>query len=95
MEELLKLGTVVRLDDSPVELMIVGYFPRDKNTETAFTYTGINADLGISFREEAVYFNLDSVKEIVFDGYSDAEGDEFRLALAVLLNEQFKQLDSE
>ena len=81
MENILKLGAVVKIDNSPVELMIIGYYPEVSETGAVYTYMGINAEYGISFKDDALYFNQDRITEIVYEGYSDEESDEFRAKL--------------
>ena len=78
MNELFKLGTVVRIQDVSDELMIIGYFPIDTENKRIYAYLGVNAAFGITFSDSSVFFDHDSITEIVFDGFSDEESDDFR-----------------
>lgn len=78
MDEILKLGTVVKISEPEGEVMIIGYYPQDPETGKIYTYLGISPVYGISFKEEAVFFNQDLILEKVFDGYSDEVSDRFR-----------------
>lgn len=78
MEEILKLGTVVKISEPEGEVMIIGYYPEDSETGKVYTYLGISPVYGISFNEDAVFFNQDLISEIVFEGYSDEASDRFR-----------------
>lgn len=78
MEDILKLGTVVKLIDTDGELMVAGYYPEEQETGSVYTYLGISPVYGISFSNDVIFFNQDKVSEIVFDGYSDEASDKFR-----------------
>ena len=85
MEEILKLGTVVKLIDTDGELMITGYYPEDPETGCVYTYLGISPVYGISFTEDVIFFNQDKIAEIVFDGYSDEASDKFRAKICEVM----------
>ena len=82
MEEILKLGTVVKISEPEGEVMIIGYYPEDPETGNVYTYLGISPVYGISFNEDAVFFNKDRILEIVFEGYSDEVSDKFRTLIS-------------
>ncbi len=81
MVDLLRLGSIVRIDGIKGEYLIIGYFPEDPKTGAIYTYLGINDKVGMSFNEDAIFFNQDRITEIVYEGYSDEESDEFRAKL--------------
>lgn len=76
MNDYLKLGSVVKIKNSPMELMIVGYYPEAEN-KTVYTYIGINHSCGFSFKDEAVFFNQDMISDVLYEGYSDDNSDDF------------------
>ena len=43
-----------------------------------YTYIGINAAYGFSVVNSAVLFNEDRIETVIFKGYEDEKGEEFR-----------------
>lgn len=60
--------------------MIIGYYPEDENGRV-YTYLGIDADAGISFKDDVVFVDKNTITNVLYEGYSDAESDEFRAKL--------------
>lgn len=81
MEQLYSLGTVVNLEKTQTEIMIVGFYPIDKKTGESYTYLGINADIGWSLGADTILFNHDKVEKVVREGYTDEQGTDFRRRL--------------
>lgn len=79
--ELLPLGTVVKRRAAAVPIMIIGYFPYDAE-ENLWQYMGTNIFLGTGLNSDKLAFNEESIEEILFTGYSDAEGETYRKELA-------------
>ncbi len=79
--ELLPLGTVVKRKATAVPIMIIGYFPYDVE-ENLWQYMGTNIFLGTGLNSDKLAFNEESIEEILFTGYSDAEGEMYRKELA-------------
>ena len=78
--ELLPLGTVVKRKASTVPIMIIGYFPYDAE-ENLWQYIGTNIFLGTGLGSDKLAFNEESIEEILFTGYSDAQGELYRKEL--------------
>ncbi len=78
MDEYLKLGAVVRLKNTGIKCLIIGYYPEDPNTGCVYTYLGIDPIYGLSFNEHMLFINKEIISEVIFEGYSDGESDEFR-----------------
>lgn len=87
MNQLLTIGTIVRIKKmaSGMNMMIVGYYPIEKETETLFEYSGILYPQGFIGERSIFLFYAEDIEEIIFDGYSDEEGKEFRKGLPLLL----------
>ena len=81
MDDYLKLGAVVKIKDVDTNCLVIGYYPEDPESGCVYTYLGIDPVYGLSFNENMLFFNQDAVTEIVFDGYSDSESNEFRKTL--------------
>lgn len=79
--ELLPIGTVVKRKANTVPIMIIGYFPYDAE-ENLWQYIGTNIFLGTGLEAEKLAFNEESIEEILFTGYSDAQGELYRKELA-------------
>lgn len=78
MGKLHTLGTVVKISNSVREYTIVGYYPKNKENGETYTYMGINAGYGFSVVNSAVLFNEDRIEEVIFKGYEEEKGEEFR-----------------
>ena len=78
MEKLHTLGTVVKISNSVQEYTIVGYYPKNNENVETYTYIGINAAYGFSVVNSAVLFNEDRIEKVIFKGYEDEKGEEFR-----------------
>ena len=78
MGKLHTLGTVVKISNSVREYTIVGYSPKNKENGETSTYMGINAAYGFSVVNSAVLFNEDRIEEVIFKGYEEEKGEEFR-----------------
>lgn len=78
MEKLHTLGTVVKISNSVQEYTIVGYYPKNNENGETYTYIGINASYGFSVVNSAVLFNEDRIETVIFKGYEDEKGEEFR-----------------
>lgn len=87
MKQLLSIGTIVRIKKMAVgmNMMIVGYYPIEGKTETLFEYSGILYPQGFIGERSVLLFYADDIEEIIFDGYSDDEGKEYREGLPLLL----------
>lgn len=79
--KLLPLGTVVRRKENKLPLMIIGYYPYDEE-ENLWQYIGVNIILGTGLKEEKLAFNEDGIEEVLFTGYRDQKGEEYRKELA-------------
>lgn len=78
MEKLHTLGTVVKITGSVQEYTIIGYYPRDLEKEEVYTYLGINAAYGFSVVNSSILFNEERIEEVIFKGYDEEKGQEFR-----------------
>ncbi len=75
MEKLLPVGSVLKLKENPLPIMVVGYYPISKGKKF-YRYLGINAAVGLGSDESAIMFNEDSITEIQFRGYSDEKSEQ-------------------
>ncbi len=74
MNSYLPIGSVVKIKESDVNLMIIGYnFPKD---DKIYDYVAVIHLVGIGLKmagrsTDLVVFNRSSVKEVFFVGYMD------------------------
>jgi len=85
MEHIYSLGTVVKIKEDPSEYTIIGYCPEDEEKKI-HEYIGINAALGLSLRANATCFDEENIEQVVFEGYSDEKGTDFRNRLKSMIN---------
>lgn len=85
MEHIYSLGTVVKIKENPSEYTIIGYCPEDEEKKI-HEYIGINAALGLSLRANAACFDEENIEQVVFEGYSDEKGADFRKRLKNMIN---------
>ena len=87
MNKILSIGTIVKVRGmyDGVNLMIIGYFPIEKETEKIFDYSVILYPQGLVGERSVFLFFDEDIEDIIFEGYSDDESEEFRKALPMLL----------
>lgn len=80
-EELLSMGTVVKIEGSNTPLMILGWFQPTIDEEGEITrfskYTGVPAIMGL--QSSKIYnFDEEEIQEILYQGYSSDEEENFK-----------------
>lgn len=79
INELLPIGTIVRLDGGEKKVMIFGVKQTDEadGDTTEYDYIGVMYPEGNVGNEYQFLFNHENVAEIFFRGYEDGERDNF------------------
>ena len=77
--ELLPVGSVVRLEDADAFVMVIGFKPTFDDVEA--DYLGVIYPQGLVSDDAALAFDADTISEVVFRGYWDEEGEAARAAL--------------
>ena len=77
--ELLPVGSVVRLEDADAFVMVIGFKPTFDDVEA--DYLGVIYPQGLVSDDAALAFDADTISEVVFRGYWDEEGEVARAAL--------------
>lgn len=85
MEILHCLGTVVKIKEDPSEYTIIGYCPEDAEKKV-HTYIGINAALGLSLHDNAIFFENEDIEKVIFLGYSEEKSETFRIRLGKIIS---------
>ena len=60
--------------------------PDEDEEKKIHEYIGINAALGLSLRANAACFDEENIEQVVFEGYSDEKGADFRKRLKNMIN---------
>ncbi|MCD5324196.1 MULTISPECIES: DUF4176 domain-containing protein [Pontibacillus] len=76
-EEILPIGSIVKLEGGNKKLMIYGRKQRMKNSGEVFDYLGCPYPEGYISLEYSFVFNHVQIKEIVFRGLINGEEEEF------------------
>jgi hypothetical protein len=85
--ELLPIGSVVRLKNATHDLMIIGYTPmRDENELKIFDYWGVFYPEGMLKAEQSFVFNRDQIDRVVNVGFSTDAEKEFRAKIDKILH---------
>ena len=79
MSNLLPIGTVVRLHNGKIDVMIIGRFPlyNQEGTIGYFDYVACLYPTGAA-NEELLYFNQENIEKVIFEGYHSEKEDELQ-----------------
>ena len=83
-DQLLPIGSVVRLKDGEKDLMIIGILPT--NEGTTYDYLGVFYPEGYLNQEYVFLFNHTDIEKIKFVGFMDVSYQAFRSGLAKILD---------
>ena len=82
----LPIGTIVSLNGGTKKVMIVGFYPIDKNNNVMYEYSGCLYPEGFLSNSKMVVFNHNQIEKVYYLGFSDQEELEFRQQLNTLIN---------
>lgn len=77
VQDLLPIGTVVRVKGATKRLMIFGVKQMDAKTKEVYDYIGVLYPEGNMGEEVRFLFNHENIDEIIFTGYNDEERQDF------------------
>lgn len=83
----LPLGSIVRLKEGKVSLMIVGYTPIEPGTDNVLDYLAVMWPIGVMSSDRNLLFNRDQIEEVIFEGFSNDKEVEFRTKLEEAIEE--------
>lgn len=90
MNELLPIGTVVKLKDGEKSLMIYGVFQNHTESNTQYDYVACLYPEGNISHEFTYLFNHEQIDEIEYLGFVNAEHQLYRNSLAMKLDTTFR-----
>ena len=77
-KNMLPLGSVVRLKEAEVNVMIIGRVIVNGNDSQIYDYVSCVYPIGIAGQNEMVFFNRDAIELVKFIGFQDEEELSFR-----------------
>ena len=77
-KEILPLGSVVLLKDAKRYLVVMGYLMIQEGEDKVWDYMGCAYPVGAVSSETTLMFNRNQIDEVIFEGFSDEEGETFR-----------------
>lgn len=73
-DTLLAIGTIVKLKNiDAVDMMILGYYPIDKDMNEMYEYLAVIYPQGILNENSFFLLNSTDIAEVVYQGYADEE----------------------
>ena len=81
---LLPIGSIVVLKEGYKKLMIIGRMQLQGKEERLWDYLGVLYPEGYLGEGYTFLFNNEDIEEVFFEGYSNLEEEEFRIALKKL-----------
>lgn len=81
IENLLPVGTIVRLKDGIKTIMVTGFFPVSSDDNKMYDYSACFYPEGLISSEINMLFNHEQVDEILYSGYNSKEHQDFKSKL--------------
>jgi len=89
MKNLIPLGSIVLLNGGTKKIMIIvrGAQAEINGGEHLFDYAGCLYPIGFA-TNELIYFNAENVAEVIFDGFTDKEEQEYQQLHAIIMKSE-------
>ncbi len=81
-KDFLPLGSVVLLKNAKKSLVVIGYSIVTEDGKV-WDYLGCAYPIGVVSTESNLLFNAKQIDKVIFEGYSDEEGDKFRKKISL------------
>ena len=81
MNELLPIGSVVKINGSPSYLMIIGHGPISSEEQTHYDYLAINYPFGLGDSMDSIMLDRDFIESVLHKGYADEEAEVYYRAV--------------
>lgn len=88
MDNMLPLGSVVKINGYKRRLMIYSRFQKNLADERIYDYLGCDYPLGIVDTEGGILFNNEAIETIFYVGFQDVEELNYRSALVAILGDK-------
>ena len=76
--ELLPVGSIVKIRLSKEFFVIVGFYPIEKDTEKMYDYIAVRYPYGFAGNDSFTFFNKDLVRKVIKVGYESKEDKDFK-----------------
>jgi len=76
-DELLPVGSIVRIRFSKLKYMIVGYYVNDIETKERYDYVAVNYPIGLLSVDDVAGFSADYVKKVLHRGLETENSKKF------------------
>ncbi|GAK41721.1 hypothetical protein TCA2_4213 [Paenibacillus sp. TCA20] len=86
-QDLLPIGSVVRIKEWKQKLMIYGRLQNDTESQGTWDYVACYYPHGNLTEDSNVFFNHEDIKDVIFKGFEDHEEVAFRKILAEAIKE--------
>lgn len=77
INELLPIGSVIRLVNGKKSLVITGILQHDLETDVTYDYMAVPYPEGFISKEYVFFAQHENIEKVIFKGYSDSERDSF------------------
>ena len=81
MNEYLPVGSVVLLKGATRGIVIIGYSIIEEGSKEVWDYLGCAYPIGVVTPDKNLLFNRNQIEKVLFEGYSDEEGQKFLSSL--------------
>lgn len=88
MNELLPIGSVVRVKNSPSVVMVIGYGPISREKQSHFDYLAVNYLFGFGSGMQTLMFDRSSIDTVLFTGHVDEKANAYRQAIDALIQKE-------
>ena len=89
--DFLPLGSIVLLKEAKRSIVIIGYTVVEEGSTKIWDYLGCAYPMGVIDPTKNLLFNKDQIEKVLFTGFIDEEGKEFRTKLT----ESLKKIKNE
>ena len=87
-KDVLPLGSVVLLKEATRYIVIVGYSMRENGENKIWDYLGCAYPMGVISNDSGLLFDREQIEKVVFNGFTDEEGDAFRKQINVSIGDE-------
>ena len=88
MNEVLPVGSIVKIRFNDAKIMITGYTPKNSETGKMYDYMGMIYPYGFDKYDNVLSFNRDVIKKVLFVGYKTKGLKEVEKVILSTMNEK-------
>ncbi|MDD5887910.1 MAG: DUF4176 domain-containing protein [bacterium] len=88
LKKALPLGSVVLLKGAKRYLVVMGYLMVEEGTDKVWDYMGCAYPVGAISSEATLMFDEEQIDKVIFEGFTDEEGETFRAKVAYSIGDE-------